>query len=176
MNKKSRLASLTFTTARLNVANVESSLATPSSKSALLTAIVRVFSPLVVQSLPDNFHDIETESQAELWLDNMLADSHLFTVTLLGHESAVGFVFLYPSDDSLAHLGYLLAEQLWHQGYGSELLFGLIECCRADRLIDQLAAGVDVENIASARLLQKVGFELNETTDNGISFYQYSIA
>jgi len=176
MNKRSKLASLTFTTARLNVANVESPLATPSSKSALLTAIVGLFSPLVVQSLPDNFHDIETQSQAEVWLDNMLVDSHLFSVTLLGQESAVGFVFLYPSDDGFAHLGYLLAEKLWHQGYGSELLVGLIESCRAGRLIEQLAAGVDVENIASARLLQKVGFELTETTDNGIAFYQYCIA
>ena len=133
-----KLKSLAFTTARLEVSNVDSYLEVESAKSELLSSIVGFLSPSVVKSLPPYFNDINTESKADIWLAKMVSESHLFAINLKGSKSVIGFVFLYESDNSIAHLGYLLGESFWHQGYGSELLFGLIESCRADQLIDKL--------------------------------------
>jgi len=127
---------------------------------------------LVVESLPPYFHDINTESDAEIWLMKMVSESHLFSVKRKGLKPIIGFVFLYESDNATAHLGYLLAESSWHQGYGSELLFGLLKNCRDNQLLEKFIGGVDIGNVVSAKLLEKVGFVADQEIDNGVIFYE----
>ena len=172
MINKLKLKSIAFTTTRLEVENVDTCLKSGLAKSELLSEIVSLLSPLVVESLPPYFHNIKTESDAEVWLTKMLSESHLFTVKRKGLDSVIGFVFLYESDNSTAHLGYLLAEPSWYQGYGSELVFGLLDTCRDNQLIEKLIGGVDVGNIASAKLLEKVGFVATKEGGNGVIFYE----
>jgi ribosomal-protein-alanine N-acetyltransferase len=174
MTIQSKLKSLTFSTTRLKVSNVEYCLKSVTSKSELLSSIVSLLTPSVVQTLPPYFHDVKTKSDADVWLTKMVSESHLFTVYLKDSESVIGFVFLSESDSYIVHLGYLLDESHWHQGYGSELLFGLIESCRSNQFIEKLIGGVDFENIASAKLLKKVGFVANQVSDNGVTFYEYT--
>lgn len=176
MINSSKLKSLAFTTARLEVSNVDSCLKSESSKSELLSLAASLLSPSVVKSLPPYFHDMKTESDAEIWLTKMVSESHLFTVNLTDSKSIIGFLFLYESDNSTAHLGYLLGESFWHQGYGSELLLGLVESCRTNQLIKKLIGGVDAENIASAKLLEKVGFVVKQEGDNGVTFDEYTLS
>ncbi|WP_028865632.1 GNAT family N-acetyltransferase [Psychromonas aquimarina] len=176
MINNSKLKSLAFTTARLEISNPAGYLQTESSKSELLSSIVDLFSPSVVESLPPYFHGINTESKADIWLTKMLCESHLYVVNLKDSSTVIGFVFLYESDNSTAHLGYLLGENFWHRGYASELLLGLIECCHAEQLIKKLVGGVDSENTASVKLLEKVGFISNEEGGNGVTFYEYTIS
>ena len=167
-----KLKSIAFTTTRLEVANVDSYLASGLLKSQLLSEIVSLLSPSVVESLPPYFHDINTESDAEIWLLRMVSESHLFSVKRKGFDPIIGFVFLYESDNATAHLGYLLAESSWHQGYGSELLFGLLKSCRDNQLVEKLIGGVDIGNVVSAKLLEKVGFVAAQEGDNGVIFYE----
>ncbi len=176
MKNNSKLKSLTFTTTRLNVINVDSCMKSESTTTELLSSIVNVLSPLVVQSLPPYFHHIKTTADAEVWLAKMKAESHLFTVNIKDSKPVIGFVFLSESANDTAHLGYLLAESCWQKGYGSELLIGLLEGCRADQLIKKVIAGVDRENVASAKLLQKVGFVAGQEDDNGVIFYEYNLS
>lgn len=175
MTNQSKLKSLAFTTTRIDVSNVDSLLELESSRAELLSSIVSILSPSVVKSLPPYFFDIESESQADIWLNKMVSESHLFTVNLKKSKSVIGFVFLYESDNATAHIGYLLGECFWHQGYGSELLLGLIECCRSGQLIDKLIGGVDIDNVTSAKLLEKVGFVLSQKDDSGVNFYEYIV-
>jgi RimJ/RimL family protein N-acetyltransferase len=56
------------------------------------------------------------------------------------------------------HLGYVLAESAWGQGLGSELVEGFVECCRGERRVRTLIAGVAADNPASIRILEKNGF------------------
>lgn len=172
MINKSKLKSIAFTTMRLEVENVDSYLASGFLKSQLLSEIVNLLSPSVVESLPPYFHDINTESDAEVWLFKMVSESHLFSVKRKGFDPIIGFVFLYESDNAKAHLGYLLAESSWHQGYGSELLFGLLKSCRDNQLVEKLIGGVDIGNVVSAKLLEKVGFVATQEGGNGVTFYE----
>lgn len=175
MTKSSKLKSLAFTTTRLEIKNVDSYLISGLAPSELLSEIVSLLSPSVVESLPPYFHDINTETDAEVWLLKMVSESYLFTVKRAGFDSIIGFVFLYESENSTAHLGYLLAESCWHQGYGSELLFGLVQRCRQNHLVEKLIGGVDIGNVTSAKLLEKVGFVVTEEGDDGVIFYEYEL-
>ncbi|PQJ87424.1 GNAT family N-acetyltransferase [Aliivibrio sifiae] len=172
MINSSKLKSIAFTTTRLEVANVDSCLVSGLMKPQLLSEIVSLLSPSVVESLPPYFHDINTELDAEVWLLKMVAESHLFSVKRKGLEPIIGFVFLYESDNATAHLGYLLAESSWHQGYGSELLFGLLKNCRDNQLVEKIIGGVDIGNVVSAKLLEKVGFVATQEGGNGVIFYE----
>jgi RimJ/RimL family protein N-acetyltransferase len=76
-------------------------------------------------------------------------------------EALVGLLFLFRPDTAREgdpmHLGYMLGEESWGQGYGSELISGLIEHLEPGPRSD-LQAGVDIHNHASARILLKTGF------------------
>ncbi|WP_297483824.1 GNAT family N-acetyltransferase [uncultured Photobacterium sp.] len=175
MINRLKFKSLIFTTTRLEVANIDSYLTSELVESTLLSEIVNLLSSSVVESLPPYFHDINTESDAEVWLMRMLSESHLCVVKHKGCDSIIGFVFLSESDAATAHLGYLLAESHWYQGYGSELLIGLLQCCRDNQWVEKLIGGVDVKNEASKKLLQKVGFVAVEGNNQNVIFYEYNL-
>lgn len=174
MENNSAFNSLVFTTSRLEVFKVDSSVFS-SLKSDLLTSIPSLLTPTVVQSLPPYFHNITTQDDADSWLAKMMFESHLFAVCLKDSMSIIGFIFIYEADDSTANLGYLLGKAFWHQGYGSELLIGLLETCQNQKIVKKLIAGVETDNLASNKLLQKVGFVAKEEGENGVLFYEYRV-
>ena len=174
MANNSAFNSLVFTTNRLEAFKVDS-LVLSSLKPDLLSSIPSLLTPTVVQSLPPYFHNITTQGDADSWLAKMISESHLFAVCLKDSMSIIGFIFIYEADDSTANLGYLLGEAFWHQGYGSELLIGLLETCQNRKLVKKLIAGVETDNLASSKLLQKVGFVVGEEGENGVLFYEYRV-
>ena len=58
---------------------------------------------------------------------------------------------------------------------GSELLIGLLKTCQNRKLVKKLIAGVETDNLASNKLLQKVGFVAGEEGENGVTFYEYKV-
>ncbi|SFD50177.1 GNAT family N-acetyltransferase [Pseudoalteromonas denitrificans] len=174
MIKNKIFESFTFETARLKISNVRANMELGTSKPELRSSIIRLLTPSVVKSLPPYFHDIKTEIHADAWLTKMLTESHLYMISHNDSKAIIGFLFLFESDNTTAHLGYLLGENFWSQGFGSELLFGLIENCRTEQLIKKLIGGVDIENTASAKLLEKVGFVASSHSDTNTIFYEYT--
>ncbi|MEC6796450.1 GNAT family N-acetyltransferase [Photobacterium sp. S4TG1] len=175
MINSQKLKTLTFATTRLEVVNIDFYSMSELMKSTLLSEIISLLSASVVESLPPYFHEINTTSEAETWLMRMLSESHLCSVKHKGCDSIIGFVFLSKSDAATAHLGYLLAEPHWHQGYGSELLTGLLQRCRHNQWAEKLIGGVDMKNEASKKLLQKVVFVALEENNQNIIFYEYNL-
>ena len=70
-----------------------------------------------------------------------------------------------------AHIGYLLAQQRWGKGVATEALQALtlwLSKYRSGRLV----AGVDSENAASTRVLEKLGFKrMTENTPGAAELY-----
>jgi len=74
------------------------------------------------------------------------------------------------------HLGYFFGEQYWGQGYATEIINGLVSDL-GNKGESRLLAGVDADNIASARVLEKVGFKkLHERTTVSRSFFELVIS
>lgn len=175
MNKSEKFKSLSFTTARLEVSNLGTELKLEQSRADLLPSIVCLLSPNVVSALPPYFHGITTNEEANIWLNKMVVESHLFVIALKESNSVIGFMFLYESAGDTAHLGYLLGECSWNKGFGSEMLLGLIKTCRSKQLVNKLIAGVDSDNFASIKLLEKVGFVANPRSVSSPVFYEYCV-
>ncbi len=58
-----------------------------------------------------------------------------------------------------ADIGYVLARDAWGQGYGSEAARAVVEWALDQAGIYRVAAFCDVENPASARVMEKVGMQ-----------------
>ena len=62
------------------------------------------------------------------------------------------------SDEQQALMGYSLASPFWHQGYAFEAVSTLLKYLFQDRGLHRVIAECDVDNIASWKLLEKLGF------------------
>lgn len=105
-----------------------------------------------------------------------VADGRLFVVTLEGESKAIGFVFLSTENAGDSHIGYLLGESFWGKGYATEILRCLIDFIKSEEQVIRLIAGVATDNIASIKLLQKLGFIHISREDNGTIFYEYQLS
>ena len=61
-------------------------------------------------------------------------------------------------DEQQALMGYSLARSYWHQGYAFEAVGCLLKYLFEDRGLHRVVAECDVENFASWKLLERLGF------------------
>ena len=159
-----------FKTSRLIINEVSSNLSA-KSKSELLSQAIELLSPQVVKYLPPYFHGISSLELAEVWFNKITSESRLLVVKSIENSLTIGFIFLYEADDSAVHIGYLLGEDYWGKGYAKEFLNGLINWCVNQSSISTLIGGVEKTNVASAKLLESLGF-IETTGDNESVFYK----
>ncbi|AIW16443.1 GNAT family N-acetyltransferase [Vibrio tubiashii] len=164
---------LSFESQRLKVVEITGELDL-SKHSYLLERIPKILTPVVVENLPPYFHGIGSYEEARIWLERMLLESRLLKVETEGHE-LVGFLFAYVEKDEYAHIGYLLGEEYWGRGLASELLQGFIHEVEKSESWLKLIGGVDQSNVASAKLLKKLGFIEQPASGSGVAFYEYTI-
>mmetsp|Transcript_19501 Transcript_19501/g.33483 ORF Transcript_19501/g.33483 Transcript_19501/m.33483 type:complete len:182 (+) Transcript_19501:37-582(+) len=133
--------------------------------------------PSVSRFLRDRFPYPYTDADARKWLDVACGpDSPTYAIALkrssdrdfdqgsdLGSDEAIGGIGVMPQEDIYAHsaeLGYWLAEAYWNRGFMSAALTEFLESGVVKGRFVRVFAHVMVENVASARVLQKAGFEL----------------
>ena len=138
---------MTFETSRLLVRARNASIPTNDvDLKALLTSAVLVH-------LPSHLQDATSPTE---WINARHAECEVLFASKKIDQSLLGLVLLAYLENNI-HLGYLLAEKAWGQGYGTELVQGLLaelEKSGAERIF----AGVGNDNHASARVLEKAGF------------------
>jgi predicted acetyltransferase len=150
-----------FKTDRLRVDSWQHYASTINDNTLLYQSVVSILIPEVTKALPPGWQDIDTTEKANDWIENSL----------------VGFLILNgepASNPDLidVHLGYLLSRQTWGKGIGSELIKGLVSWCEATENISSISGGVEVDNIASIRVLEKNGFTPTSSTPSaeGMTF------
>jgi RimJ/RimL family protein N-acetyltransferase len=74
-------------------------------------------------------------------------------------DRAIGMVELRPDGHRL-ELGYVLARRYWNRGYMTEAVQTVVLWALAQPTIHRVWAVVDVDNRASARVLEKAGMQL----------------
>jgi ribosomal-protein-alanine N-acetyltransferase len=83
----------------------------------------------------------------------------IWLITDASDGRALGMIGLQQSQNSV-ELGYVLGRAEWGKGYMTEAVIELSNLALAQPEIDRVFAICDVENAASARVLEKAGFEL----------------
>ncbi|WP_419535813.1 GNAT family N-acetyltransferase [Endozoicomonas sp.] len=145
-----------------------------SERSELLLSIPPLLTSAVVANLPPYFSGIDSKATAHAWLERMLRDSRLFLVKSKS-DVLIGFLFASSEKGHDAHIGYLLSEDTWGKGFGTELLQGFIEYVPQSTTWDKLIGGVSQDNAASAHLLKKLGFVEQPGRSGNVVFYEYTV-
>jgi RimJ/RimL family protein N-acetyltransferase len=68
----------------------------------------------------------------------------------------------------IPEIGYILHPDHWRKGFGAEILQALIAYGFEERGFDHIFADVDPENVASIKLLKRMGFEETGRAKNTI--------
>ncbi|KGJ87532.1 GNAT family N-acetyltransferase [Colwellia psychrerythraea] len=164
--------SFSYQTSRLQINEILNS----NQNSDFLVSVVQVLTPSVVENLPPYFQNVNSTPSAQEWLKQIMSEGRLFIVQLTGESKTLGFVFLSTENRGDTHIGYLLGESYWGQGYATELLKGLIDFIDSENEITRLIAGVATDNVASIKLLHKLGFMQSSSEDKGTIFFEYQLS
>jgi len=151
----------TYSTDRLLVKEWHSLTSDDWQEQDLAVIVKSILTPQVTHSLPPDWQGPYTLKRAEAWV----AERDDEGITLLAVEKssgkAIGIIILFESAKdqygSDLRLGYMLAESSWGKGFASELINGFVSWCQNNN-ISSLTGGVEKDNIASRRVLEKCGF------------------
>ena len=81
-----------------------------------------------------------------------------YAITLKGNDSIIGMIAIHP-DGFKASLGYVLARPQWGKGYMTEAVRAVTDWLLRQPDIFRVFATCDVDNPASARVMEKVGMK-----------------
>ncbi len=83
--------------------------------------------------------------------------SYVLAVTLAESRRLIGEVGLRLADRDEASLGYVFGRPFWGRGYGTEAARAMLGFAFDTLGLRRVTAGCDQRNIASARVLEKIG-------------------
>ena len=166
-----------FQTQRLNIVGYSRHINSQEKKDVLIDQVIEIMSPRVSESLPSGWQEINSAKAAAAWLEQVNKECSFLLVSLKSTNDIIGFIFLYEPEKTQppfdVRLGYLISEKHWGGGLGSELINGLLSCCRTSGAINIITGGIEAENTGSIKVLEKNGFVLADTNDEGVLFYEY---
>lgn len=167
------LTNLEFRTERLTVKCWSALQADRDALARLVAELAGILTPATTAFLPPSMQ-IGTTSDIATWIDGRAGESDVCTIRLLD-GTLVGLLILHVSGD-IIRVGYLLGEAFWGRGYGTELLQGFVRWCAASGGRYQLIGGVETDNQASIRVLEKAGFALDSDSSSGTNrFYHQRV-
>lgn len=148
-----------FETGRLSVAHWRDVLVDEAARTRLERELSSILTPVTTAFLPPSMQ-VEPGSDISAWVTGRADESDVCTVRL-ADGTLIGLLILHV-DAGVIRIGYLFGEEHWGQGYATELLAGLIRWCASSGKGYQLIGGVEADNKASIRVLEKAGFKLDK--------------
>lgn len=152
-----------FKTERMQINTWAECLNDAHQRQKLIAELAAVLTPPVLRHLPEPLQLSDGQQAIDDWISARAAESDVMTIRDQANSDLLGLLILAEFSDpdavTTVHLGYLFAETAWGKGCATELLSGLIDWYRARARPVQLLGGVELGNAASARVLQKNGFE-----------------
>ena len=168
-----------FETSRLKVNRIDDFISETCDGNEFSKQVISILTDEVTQSLPIGWQGINTIEQAVTWITERKSDGLVSVITTKPKDEVVGFLFLSAersasSSDFELRLGYLLAKKIWGQGFGGELIGGLIDWSKSNGRVSVITGGVDTSNIGSIRVLEKNDFVLSvtESAPDGVVIYE----
>jgi RimJ/RimL family protein N-acetyltransferase len=92
---------------------------------------------------------------AKLWQDG---EAFSYAITLTGDDTLIGMIAIHP-DGFKASIGYVLARPFWGKGYMTEAVRAVTDWLLRQPDIYRVFATCDVDNPASARVMEKAGMK-----------------
>ena len=93
---------------------------------------------------------------AEGWVQHIADDEFVRAIDL--NDEVIGLVGYTDSDDGSGEIGYWIGKPWWGHGYATEAATGLIRYCFRSARLPRLTCCHFVDNPASKRVIEKLGF------------------
>ena len=125
-------------------------------------------------TLPPSWQNLDNLEKIQHWINEREQEGACFCIVNKSQDRLlIGLLFLYI-DQSLKEirLGYLLGEKFWGQKYASEVIEGLCTYCNEHFSGFKLIGGVETNNVASIKVLNKNGFKQQGDTINDTLFLE----
>jgi len=87
-------------------------------------------------------------------------------------ESFVGWLMLSRKRSSDPELGFMLVKKAWGQGFATEVSQGILKEAFREKTLQKVIATTALENTASIRVLEKLGFKRKESADPKLLSFQ----
>ena len=142
---------------------------TSNDKEALMALCNAVDRTFLSDRLPQPY----TEADADWWLGmvahNEGKDGVWRSIWIEGQ--LVGSISVERKDEggqAIGEIGYMILTPWWSQGICTEAVRQICEIAFQELALEQIVGQVFPENVASARVLEKNGFRLEETKTGGV--------
>jgi RimJ/RimL family protein N-acetyltransferase len=99
----------------------------------------------------------QSKMDREKWYENLPADAKFFFI-LKKDDTRIGTITHFPVGNVM-EIGYLLVQNERGKGYCSEAVMIMVDYLFLSRDIVRIQAHTDLRNVASQRVLEKVGFK-----------------
>ena len=109
-----------------------------------------------------------TEADADWWLGMVAENDGKEGVwrSIWADAQLIGSISVERKDEggqAIGEIGYMILTPFWSQGIGTEAVKQICEIAFRELELQQIVGNVFPENVASARVLEKNGFQLNGT-------------
>ena len=114
-----------------------------------------------------------TEADADWWLGMVAENDGKEGVwrSIWADGQIVGSISVERKDEggqAIGEIGYMILTPFWSQGIGTEAVRQICEIAFRELEMQQIVGNVFPENVASARVLEKNGFQQNGTMTGSI--------
>ena len=142
---------------------------TSNDKEALMALCNAVDRTFLSDRLPYPY----TEADADWWLGMVAENEGKEGVwqSIWADGQLVGSISVERKDEggqAIGEIGYMILTPFWSQGIGTESVRQICEIAFRELELQQIVGNVFPENVASARVLEKNGFQLNGTMTGSI--------
>lgn len=142
---------------------------TSADKEALIELCNAVDRTFLSDRLPYPY----TEADADWWLEMVTENEGKEGVwrSIRAKDHLVGSISVERMDgggQAIGEIGYMILTSCWSQGIGTEAVRQICEIAFQELALEQIISQVFPENVASARVLEKNGFRLEETKTGAV--------
>lgn len=123
--------------------------------------------PRVAQFTHWNQHTSLDEAASYIHLVNQLKTTQVWGIQLHESKQVIGECSITQHENGRAEVYYALAQEHWGNGYTTQALTALITATQQINTISRLEAWIISKNLASCRVAQKVGLNLEQTITQG---------
>ena len=169
----------TFTTKRLIVKEWHSFEPKELEQPDLVDIVENILVPEITNTFSPMWQGDYDRKRAQALINEFDSESKTLLAVDKKSKKAIGCINFYKVGDrskgTNVRLGYFLSKVMWSKGFATEFVEAFIHWCKENN-ISTVLAGVDPDNIASIRVLEKNNF-LTQTTDaNGRSLlFEYDL-
>ncbi|CRL13264.1 GNAT family N-acetyltransferase [Phaeobacter italicus] len=143
--------------------------------------LAALFDPEVVCHLPPVFHAAQDDAERRSRLAGLSREAEVVALARrdLPRRPCVGLLILShaaaaaDTGENTCHLGYLFAKSAWGAGLASELISALQRHLAVGPTV-KVCGGVEPDNHASARVLEKAGFQRDSDGAGGEIRYSWT--